>query len=138
MDQIYNQTKYILGLSHYQTLLTKLKKYAKLDRKAFLELYFVSSTTIKSINSEFRNIAKPTDVLSFPVDTKELIVNQPYVFGTIFVCPSYIIKHDQVKIYDEYIIHSFVHLLGFDHQNSAEYDHFIQKTNDITKSIKYV
>ena len=82
------------------------------------ELIVVDNQTIKEINKEYRNIDKPTDVLSFPLDVS---------------CPgmpvgSIIISSDKVKdganefnlsIEDEFkllLIHGLLHLIGYDHE----------------------
>jgi probable rRNA maturation factor len=82
------------------------------------ELIIVDNNTIQEINKEYRNIDKPTDVLSFPLDLS---------------CPgmpigSVIISSDKVKegsekfghsIEDEFkllLIHGLLHLIGYDHE----------------------
>jgi len=82
------------------------------------ELIVVDNQTIKEINKEYRNIDKPTDVLSFPLD----IVCDGMPMGSI------IISSDKVKdganefnhsIEDEFkllLIHGLLHLIGYDHE----------------------
>ncbi|HPN67370.1 MAG TPA: rRNA maturation RNase YbeY [bacterium] len=135
MDQIFNRTKHSLNQSHYLHLLFQLKNYAHLPEQSIIELHFVSESIIKNINRDYRHIDHSTDVLSFPVDVAHLTTDHPYIFGTIFVCPNYIIKRDQTDQYDSYIIHSFVHLLGFDHQVQKEELIFNRKTKNIFQYI---
>ena len=46
---------------------------------------FVTNEEIKNINSEFRNINKETDVLSFPMDFEFSEEGMPYILGDIII-----------------------------------------------------
>ena len=82
-----------------------------------VDLLITDNVNIKKINREYRNIDKPTDVLSFPFD--------PIPMGPI---GSIVISFDYVKQValelghsenDEFCllyIHGLLHLLGFDHE----------------------
>ena len=98
--------------------LEEIEKIANFITDKDFELIIVDNETIQSINKEYRNIDKPTDVLSFPLDVS---------------CPSMlvgsvIISADKVKeganefnhsIEDEFkllLIHGILHLIGYDHE----------------------
>ncbi len=88
-----------------------------------IELIITDNKTIQKLNQEHREKDKPTDVLSFPIDT-------PFTEQSIFGMPlgSIVISADLVKqkadefghtIQDELsllFIHGLLHLLGFDHE----------------------
>ena len=97
---------------------------------------FVSGNEIQKINAEFRNVDKITDVLSFPATNLKagelLDVNLPDIpflkneaglihFGDIAVCSKKI--REQAKDFGvtpeaelkKLIIHSMLHLMGYDH-----------------------
>lgn len=95
--------------------------------------YFIVSATITSIetihklNREFRNMDKPTDVLSFAYldDTND--VNLDFTdLGDIYICysisesqaPEYSLTTDQEVIF--LFIHGLLHLLGYDHVNDEK------------------
>jgi probable rRNA maturation factor len=77
-----------------------------------LSIYLVSESRIGSLHKKFFNDPRPTDCISFPIDSETL--------GEIFVCPKTAIKYatdTEGNVYEEvalYIIHGLLHLLGFD------------------------
>ncbi len=88
-----------------------------------IELIITDNESIQELNQEYREKDKPTDVLSFPMDT-------PFTEQSIFGMPlgSIVISADLVEekanelghtIQDELsllFIHGLLHLLGFDHE----------------------
>lgn len=82
---------------------------------------FVTNEEIKNINSEFRNINKETDVLSFPMDFEFSEEGMPYILGDIIISTEK--SMEQAKEFGHsidreilYLVcHSVFHLLGYDH-----------------------
>jgi probable rRNA maturation factor len=82
------------------------------------ELIIVDNDTIKNINKEYRNIDKPTDVLSFPLD-----ISCPGMpIGSIIISSDKVIEGSKKfghSIEDEFkllLIHGLLHLIGYDHE----------------------
>jgi len=94
-----------------------LNKIASLYTKKDIELIITDNEDIKNINSQFRNIDKPTDVLSFPFQKAK---NTP--LGSIVISIDFVIKNSQKLNHsqnDEFtllFIHGLLHLLGYDHE----------------------
>jgi len=88
-----------------------------LGKNYSLSLNFVGVKTIKTLNSSYRKVYKPTDILSFPLLKKE---------GEIFICPQIAkIKavefHRDEKNFTAFLfIHGLVHLSGYDHGEKME------------------
>ena len=85
-----------------------------------INISFVSQQEIKELNRRFLNKNKTTNVLSFPSDPKFY----EDLLGEIAICP-YVIKEESIvqgkKEHDHLIhliIHSVLHLLGYDHVDS--------------------
>lgn len=130
---------------NFQKLVNKLfKTTLKLTKvgtkKLSVDISSVSSEEIMKLNAKFRNIEKPTDVLSFPTmnlkpfekiclkmhkedinpDTKHLSL------GDIIICEE--IAQKQAKEYGHsieremcyLIVHGYLHLLGYDHINEQD------------------
>ena len=76
---------------------------------------FVSDTNIRKLNKQFRNINKPTDVLSFPADENENL-------GDIAISidrAAAQAKENGLALDDEIaklILHGLLHLCGYDHE----------------------
>jgi len=85
-----------------------------------INISFVSQQEIKELNRRFLNQNKTTNVLSFPSDPKFY----EDLLGEIAICPS-VIKEESIvqgkKEHDHLIhliLHSVLHLLGYDHVDS--------------------
>ena len=85
-----------------------------------INISFVSQQEIKELNRRFLNQNKTTNVLSFPSDPKFY----EDLLGEIAICP-FVIKEESIvqgkKEHDHLIhliIHSVLHLLGYDHVDS--------------------
>jgi len=92
--------------------------YLKLD-DAEIELKFVSLAEITRLNTVYRNMKRPTDVLSFIIDEKPLL-------GQIFICYTFTKKQavrmhkslaDEVSLL---LVHGILHIAGYDHENTTE------------------
>ena len=95
-----------------------LKKIFK-DRP--VNLSFISKKAIKELNSEFLKKDKPTNVLSFPSTGLSF---GDEILGDIAICPEIIKKEAAIQNKEEQdhlshlIIHSLLHLAGYDHQEA--------------------
>ena len=76
-----------------------------------VEIWFVSEEKIREFNQKYRQIDKPTDVLSFP---QSEIAAKHQLLGSIMVSAISVIRKEE-KI-DDVIKHGLLHLLGFDHE----------------------
>ncbi len=92
-------------------------KTAVMGAKYELSLVFISAQKIQRLNKIYRQINKPTDILSFPLSKFS---------GEIFICKSEA-KKEMVKFersYQNFIlflfIHGLVHLKGYDHGDKME------------------
>ena len=87
-----------------------------------VNLTFITKNEIKELNSKFLNKNQPTNVLSFPstgLDFDERLL------GDIAICPEIISNEadDQNKDRQNHlfhiILHSLLHLVGYDHQEDS-------------------
>ena len=92
-------------------------KDAILGKKYELSVIIVGKAEIKRLNKEYRDINKPTDILSFPLSEN---------FGEIYINPE-MTKLEAKKFDRKYenffgflFIHGLVHLKGFDHGSTME------------------
>jgi probable rRNA maturation factor len=106
----------------------------KLNRKNTIELSitFTNDKEIQEINKNYRNVDKPTNVLSFPLFEKEFTKAYkalPYMsLGDIILSIETLKKEseEQNKTFKDHlthlIVHSILHLFGFDHIKDEEAD----------------
>ena len=104
------------------------------DSKMYINIILTTPNNIKEYNKKFRNIDKETDVLSFPMFEKyeldEKIKKDG--FKTVDILGDMIISIPKVEEQAvEYghsferelaymVVHSFYHLLGFDHMTEED------------------
>jgi len=91
-----------------------------------VSLKFVDINEMQLINKTYRNIDRPTNVLSFPNDLSGSV--QGSFLGDIAVCPELILKEsqEQEKSAQDHLSHLYVHgvlhLLGYDHEEDDSAD----------------
>lgn len=118
---------------------------------------FVSENEIQRLNREIRNIDKVTDVLSFPateiksgeildIDNQEnayLMTDDGFIhFGDMAICLKQTKR--QAKEYGvsvkaeikKLVIHSMLHLMGYDHIEDKDYEIMNKKEIELDKLIK--
>ena len=74
-----------------------------------LAVQLVGADEIRALNREHRNIDRPTDVLSFPVDEGGPSAG-PRELGDVVICP----EHTEDLL--EAVVHGVLHLCGYDHE----------------------
>ena len=136
---------------------TKVIKLTKQSDNLEVAVEFVSKSKIRKLNRENRGIDKVTDVLSFPstqiVAGELLNIKDPFVdclktdeenvhFGDIALCFARCKK--QAKEYGvtveseikKLIIHSMLHLMGYDHIKDEDFKVMNKKEQELDKKIE--
>ena len=100
-----------------------------IDSKFIVSITLTNPENIQKLNKQYRNIDKPTDVLSFPMFEKseidDIILNKR--FDNVDFLGDMVISipkvEEQAKEYGHsferelsyMVVHSFYHLMGYDH-----------------------
>ena len=92
-------------------------KNSILGKKYELSLIIVSKKEIQKLNKKYREINKPTDILSFPLsdDFGEIYIN---IEMTKIEAKKFNRKYENFLAF--LFIHGLVHLKGFDHGSTME------------------
>ena len=113
MIEIENETDFLIPLD-------MIEKIAKSITDKDIDLLITDDAHIQQINSDFRKIDKPTDVLSFPFEEIPMAPLGSIVISSDFVKKvSLELGHSE---YDEFcllFIHGLLHLLGYDHETDS-------------------
>ena len=104
---------------------------ATLDRlavdDAHVAIEFVDESQMQALNLKFRQLDKPTDVLSFPIDGESIaaaygvdgkvgearIEGETLELGDVVICPQH------TTDIPEAVVHGVLHLCGFDHEKDS-------------------
>lgn len=138
-----NETETIFSFDLQET--AKRVLYAVLEEENIkqdveISVLLTDEQTIKEINSQFREIEKATDVLSFPaidyaipgqlpsVLTDDMFSpeTKDFILGDIVISVSHLISqaeaygHSQLREYAFLLTHSLLHLLGYDHMEDKD------------------
>ena len=96
--------------------------------RAEISLTLVEPEEIKSLNAEYRNVDSVTDVLSFPQfeDKEQMPSGGELCLGDVVICveraqqqaEEYGHSFEREMVY--LLVHSLLHLLGYDHMDDDE------------------
>lgn len=117
--------------SIYLDLLNKTITYLNIKCSPIVSVTFVDLDMIHKINKEYRNIDRPTDVISFAFldneDRSSILAKEgEVVLGDIYISVEKAIE--QAKEYSHPLtrelkflfVHGLLHLLGYDHMNKED------------------
>ena len=120
--------------------LTKLKLY--------ISITLTVPEEIQKINKKYRNIDKPTDVLSFPMFQKEELeelMQGDYpvedVLGDIIISIPKVEEqaveygHSFERELAYMVVHGFYHLMGYDHMNDNDKKEMRKKEDEILNKL---
>ena len=142
MDKIDIYTEMLKDINIYLDFLSdfiieiilkdSIKRYLKLQdsmykyieslflKKLYVEIIFVDNENMQKINKEYMSKDYPTDVLSFPLVTQDIEINQclgSIIINMYEVCDKAdFYKHNIYAEISLLFIHAFLHILGFDHE----------------------
>jgi len=143
MINIYfaNETNYkIKGILGDYRNISKVTQ-RKVGRRGNFELSvtFVDLNSIHQINKSYRNIDRPTDVISFAFldnDDSPKIKGIPILLGDIYICVEKAIEqaneygHTLRRELAFLFTHGLLHLFGYDHVNNEEEEKVMFKLQD--------
>ena len=127
-----------------------IKKYFNIKQRKFntyinssknineFTIFLTKNSKMKKLNSRFRRVNKPTDVLSFPLKTK--IKNNIYL-GDVAISFEIVNKRSKYSFFnhelDKMWIHGYLHLSGHDHIKDKDYNKMSKKENFIFKQLNF-
>lgn len=113
-----NKTKHKIKPEIFKNIAASVFKKLKISSKIELGLTLTDNREIKKLNQKYRGVNKPTDVLSFPIDTAKKKTDEYLILGDIIISAEMAEKENE-KI-EELFKHGLLHLLGFDHEKDKE------------------
>ena len=113
-----------------KTWLKAKQEGAEIPSDGFAEIavFLVNDDKIKKLNLKYRQIDKPTNVLSFPALENDIIVdkNMPFLAGDIIISlettMNEAIENNQplIEHFTHLLVHGCLHLAGYDHENKLQ------------------
>ena len=124
---ITNQTDQDINMDDkLEDVITTVLETEGLSLNYEVSISFVDKDEIHRLNKYYRKVDRPTDVLSFPMDTDFMVEGVDAMLGDIVICMD-VAKEQATDLghsLDREIMyltcHSTLHLLGYDHMNDDE------------------
>lgn len=110
-------------------------QFENCDTDCEVSVSIVDNSEIKKLNKQFRNIDRPTDVLSFPQDDKN-------VLGDIVISLEKAVEqadefgHSIERELGFLTAHSMLHLLGYDHMTHEDEVEMFSRQEEIMRLMK--
>lgn len=133
-----NLEEYINNLNELFAFATKKEN---LDNVSF-SIIFVDNRTIHEINKTYRNIDRPTDVISFALEDNMDIKTEIRLLGDIYISidkakeQSTEYNHSLKREICFLAVHGFYHLLGYDHMTLEDENIMFKKQDEILDEFK--
>ena len=129
----YNEIYYLRKTKKFDLILSKINKYINsyLKKKNLsFSILLTNDAEIKDINLKYRNLNKPTNVLSFKsmIDKNNYFKNseQEIYLGEIIISMERVFfesRMNNILFKDHFIhifLHAILHILGYDHEIESE------------------
>jgi len=113
-----------------------ISKHILTNQNWLLNIIFLDSSGIQNLNKTYRHIDKATDVLSFHYYEDFSGLRDEDIAGELIFCEEKIVSQwieywlGTEKEFYKLVIHSVLHIIGFDHEQDAEYEE-MKKWEDI-------
>lgn len=123
--------RYKINEGTIKKIAVRILKYIKRPINTELEIIFLSDNAIKSINRRYKKRDRPTDVLSFSLDS----------LGEIFISLDTALSNSRVYKTEfpeeavRYVIHGILHLFGYDDESPKARSRMSAKEDRILKSL---
>jgi probable rRNA maturation factor len=153
---VNNQKEYDLDIATIKKCSEFAASKLEKDHNSELNIVFTGKEEIRILNKKYRNIDKPTDVLSFSyMHDKDVFgfdkniedFKEEYGFftiGEILLCPE--IANENIKNTEKeltltaeiiyLIIHGILHIYGYDHENDDDANKMDSMQDQIFNEIK--
>jgi probable rRNA maturation factor len=129
MLEINNLTNFAVNKRSFTQVAKKVLS-GENKRTENVSLAFVSKEEMHKLNKKFRKKDKPTDVLSFNLNEKD-------VLGEIVICPDIVkenaekygvsVNYETMKVF----VHGILHLLGYDHEKTEKEAEEMEKKQNL-------
>ena len=129
----YNEIYYLRKIRKFDQLFLNVKKYTSSflkKKKLNFSILLTNDAEIKEINSKYRNLNKPTNVLSFQcmINKNNYFKNteQEIHLGEIIISMERIFSESKINnvLFKDHFIHIFLHgilhILGYNHEIDSE------------------
>ena len=140
----------VVDFPKWKKKIKNLKNYFKIKQRKFntqinsskikkeFTIFLTNNLKMKKLNSKFRKVNKPTDVLSFPLKIK---MKSNIYLGDIAISYEIVNKRSKKSLFDHELdkmwIHGYLHLDGYDHIKYKDFKKMSRKEDLIFKQLNF-
>jgi len=138
---ITNRPIFNIDTKTIDNIFISISNIVKIEQLWTLNIVFLDWESIKNLNNKYRLINKITDVLSFHYYDNFSNLKKDDVSWEIIMCEEKIISQwKEYKLWSEWefyklLIHSILHILGYDHEKNDEYEIMYKLENKIYSEV---
>ena len=142
-----DQTNWNVYENRFQEIFNKTRNVLKIDKDYEISIILVDAEEIHQINRDYRNIDRPTDVISFALkdsDETFFIDEVDLELGDIFINVEAVVNqakeygHSECREISFLCTHGILHLLGYDHMNEEDEKIMFGKQKEILEGYDVV
>ena len=137
MFEIINEKEEILELKKVEEFIKFVIEKESLQNCSF-SIIITDNTFIHKLNKEYRNVDRPTVVISFALeDNKDFISGDIRLLGDIYISidkakeQAIEYGHSLLRELSFLSIHGLLHLLGYDHMKKEDEEVMFKKQEDL-------
>ncbi|MDD3645778.1 MAG: rRNA maturation RNase YbeY [Candidatus Gracilibacteria bacterium] len=133
---IINPPSFNYSKKTIDSIFEKVSNIIQKPQNGILNIVFLDLDGIKNLNKTYRGIDKATDVLSFHYYDDFSILKDGEPAGEVVICEDKLksqaldYNHSEEKEFYRLLIHSILHILGYDHEYDKDYE-IMQSFEDI-------
>lgn len=144
---IVNQVEFEISeecIHYFDLIVKRVEKLLNIKEQYCFSLILVNDEEIHKINKEYRNIDRPTDVISFALLDEEdgyEMVEDVIEMGDIFISVDAIQRqsesygHSFEREFCFLLTHGILHLLGYDHMNEEDEKEMFRLQDEVLNEI---
>ena len=129
---IFNETKF--DISNYAKTLNIVFKRVK-DKKN-INIILTTDERIRELNKTYRNVDRPTDVLSFINDEDKKSNGDIFISIETMERQAKEYGHSKNREIGFLAVHGYLHLKGYDHESEDEEEIMTYETEKVLKAAK--
>ncbi len=116
-------------------------KIVNISQKWTLNIVFIDANSIQNLNKTYRQKDSVTDVLSFHYFDDFSGLKKNDIAGEIVLCEEVLKKQaieyglGEEKEFYKLLIHSILHIIGYDHENDEEYEKMKKVEDEVWEKV---
>jgi len=139
--KVVQNSSFLFSQNTLDDIVRVISEYIEKEQNWVLNIVFLDPLGIQNLNKNYRNIDSVTDVLSFHYYDNFWDLEKNDIAWELIFCEERVISQGTEywlwteKEFYKLVIHSVLHILGFDHETDKEYEEMKKWEEKVWKDI---